>query len=99
MKNLKMTDLKAPIVLNTLAGLIVLIGIIWFIRYQIEARDSTQLFYRQKTSSYIISSTSYFGRSEEFQLDNGATVYFLYPVGNKIAIGDSISKEENTYFF
>jgi hypothetical protein len=54
-------------------------------------------FYNIEFSSKVVSSNSFYGRSIEFHLQNGFTLYFLPPINNRLIIGDSIEKNEGTY--
>ncbi|WP_129022466.1 hypothetical protein [Edaphocola flava] len=51
-------------------------------------------FYNLEFSSKVVSSNSFYGRSIEFHLQNGFTLYFLPPINNRLIIGDSIEKKK-----
>lgn len=70
--------------------------IVWFLYLQINGRRLEKEFFRNEISSFVIKSNSYYGRSEEFHLENGIKLYFMPPIGNKIKIGDSVRKGSNT---
>lgn len=92
--------LNMPLVAKALIGGIpILIVVIWFLYLQINGRRLEKEFFRNEISSFVIKSNSYYGRSEEFHLENGVKLYFMPPIGNKIMIGDSVRKEPNTYIY
>lgn len=82
-----------------IGGIPILSVIIWFLYLQINGRRLEKEFFRNEISSVVVKSNSYYGRSEEFHLENGVKLYFMPPIGDKIMIGDSIRKESNTYIY
>ncbi|KAA5536818.1 hypothetical protein F0919_03875 [Taibaiella lutea] len=91
---------KIPLILKIL-GLLPIIAVIIKIYTSIDNEsENAKRFYNQSFSA-IVSSNSYEGRSIEFHLNNGLKVYF-WPsssLDEKIAIGDSIKKEDSTYLY
>ena len=86
-----------PMWLNILGILLVVCPIIWFFNFIIEGSRKSTEFYEQGFSTKVVSSDSYFGRSEEYHLENGLDVYLLLSVKDKIKIGDSLRKDSNTF--
>ena len=81
-------------------GIIPVLGIIiWFIYIKVNGKINKSEFYKQKISTIVIESNDYYGRSRELILNNGLKLYFMPPLGEKIAIGDSIYKEKGTYLY
>jgi hypothetical protein len=91
---------KMPLLVKVLiAGIPILIVIIWFMQLQINGRDAEKDFFLREISSVVVKSNSYYGRSEEFHLEDGVKLYFMPPIDDKIIIGDSVRKEPNTYVY
>lgn len=91
---------KMPLIAKVLMGGIpILLVIIWFVYLQVYGRKLEKDFFRNEFSSVVVKSNSYYGRSEEFHLENGVKLYFMPPIGDKIMIGDSVRKETNTYIY
>ena len=89
---------NAPIALKLVIGAVpVLIIAMWFISMQVNGYKYNQKFFNEPISSIVMNSNSYYGRSVEFHLKNGFTLYFLPPINDKIMIGDSVQKERKTY--
>lgn len=89
-----------PLIFKILIGAIPLLGVlIWFVSMQISGARYKEQFFREEITSIVVSSNSYYGRSVQFHLKNGFRIYFMPPVGNKIAISDSIFKKNNTYSY
>ena len=91
-------ELKAPSGVKFLLG-IVAVGLmaysIFYASYK--ANKNKKEFCKRAFSSKIIRSIFFEGRTVEFHLDNGLKLYFLPPVGDKIMIGDSVEKKDETY--
>lgn len=91
---------KMPIGLKLILGIIPLLLVInSYVQFRKEGTQNKDKFFKGKISSLIVSSNSFHGRSVEFHLDNGLKLYFSPPVEDKIKLGDSISKEPNTYVY
>lgn len=78
-------------------GIAVLTTIVWIVWTQKKGRTLQTTFFEKEFSSIVVKSNSYFGRTVEFHLDNGLTLYFSPPVEDRIMIGDSVVKESKTY--
>lgn len=79
------------------AGIAVLAIIVWMVWNQQKGRSQQRAFFESDFNSIVVKSNSYFGRTIEFHLDNGFTLYFSPPVENRIMIGDSVVKESESY--
>lgn len=90
---------KVPLILKLiLGGIPVFIVVIRIYVMRSEGSQNGHMFFQKGFSSIIVSSNTFEGgRSEEFRLSNGLKLYFLPSIEEKIAIGDSIKKEEDTY--
>lgn len=92
--------LKMPLIVKILIGGIpILFVIVWFIILRINGYRGAKEFFREKISSVVVKSNSYYGRSVEFHLKNGIKLGFMPPIGNKIMIGDSVQKAPNTNIY
>ena len=91
-------EFKAPLAVKIFFGTIA-IGLIFYnIVYPFyRSSKNRKTFYEQSFSTMVVKSNTYQGRSVEYHLDNNLKVYFLPPVGDKIKVGDSLTKERNTY--
>lgn len=88
------------LIIKILIGSIpILLVIIWFISLRVNGNKYRKEFFRSEISSLVIKSDTYYGRSIEFHLDNGMTLYFMPPIGKKIQIGDSVKKESNSFIY
>jgi hypothetical protein len=91
-------EFKAPIAIKVLSGALAVILIAYnFVYAPYKTYKNKTAFYQNRFSSVVVSSGSFEGRTIEFQLDNGLKIYFFPAANNKIAIGDSVRKERNTY--
>lgn len=91
---------KMPIGLKLILGIIPLLWVVnSYVQFRKEGKQNKKEIFRSKISSLIVSSNSFHGRSVEFHLDNGLKLYFSPPVGDKIKLSDSISKDSNTYMY
>jgi hypothetical protein len=68
---------RIPLVTKMLvAGIPILIVVIWFVYLQINGNKLERENFRNNINSVVIKSNSYYGRSEEFHLENGVMLYF-----------------------
>ena len=91
-------EFKAPLGVKILLGCVALslIGYnIFYVAYK--ANRNKKEFYKSPFSSKVVSSNWFEERTIEFHLENGLKLYFLPPVDEKIVIGDSVEKKEETY--
>lgn len=91
---------KIKKIINIIAGSIPIIAVIlWFVNLQVSGVKQKEQDFKKKISSVVVSSQSYYGRSQEFCLEDGVKLYFMPPINDKIMIGDSIFKQANTYIY
>lgn len=83
----------------TAASIPIIAVILWFVNLQVSGAKQKEQDFRRKISSVVVSSQSYYGRSQEFCLEDGVKLYFIPPINDKIMIGDSIFKQANTYIY
>ncbi len=83
---------KGNIAVVTSMVVILIAYFIWVRNYQIK-------FYRSIINSVLVDSSDWQKRSIDFYLKDGSIINFVVPIGNKIQIGDSISKPANTTVF
>jgi len=96
----KLKNITELSMIYKIIGIIPVLGIIiWFIYIKVNGKINKSEFYKQKISTIVIESNDYYGRSRELILNNGLKLYFMPPLGEKIAIGDSIYKEKGTYLY
>ena len=88
---------RSPTWLNVIGILFIVCPLIWFVYFIIDGNRDNKEFYEKEFSTKVVSSDSYFGRSEEYHLENGLDVYLLLSVKDKIKIGDSLRKDSNTF--
>lgn len=91
-------EFKAPLGVKILLGCVTLTLIGYNTFYaSYKANKNKKEFYMKAFTSKVVSSNSFEGRTIEFHLDNGLKLYFLPPINEKIAIGDSVEKNKQTY--
>lgn len=69
------------------------------INLYISERRKIPEFYNKEIRSTVIKSGSFHARAIEFHLRDGTTVVHYPPIGEKIAIGDSIFKPRNSFIY
>ncbi len=88
---------KNIIVAFLIGGLSILTTFVWILWTQKKGRVEQDNFLKKEFSSIVVKSNSYYGRTVEFHLENGFTLYFSPPIKNKIMVGDSVTKKGGTY--
>ncbi|HTN46573.1 MAG TPA: hypothetical protein VL098_09515 [Flavipsychrobacter sp.] len=87
-------------VVNKLIGLTAIVGVIcWCIYIYSKETGNASHFHNNAIFSIVVASKLYHGRTVQVMLKEGSKLYFLPPLGNKIALGDSIAKPPNTYIY
>lgn len=79
------------------AAILSILAFAYFNKQEKMGKLQQKEFYNTQFSSLIVSSNSFYGRSVEFHLQNGFTLYFLPPINDKLIIGDSVKKDKETY--
>jgi len=93
---------KLPLIVKILIGAVpILLLIAYVIVMNNKIKNNSEQFYRQGFSSIVLKSNtnSFTGRTTEFHLENGLKINFWLSSHNKISIGDSIQKNQNTYLY
>ncbi len=92
--------LKIPLVAKILSALLALLLISHNVFYKSYKQNKNKsAFYEKEISSKVCRRNVFEGRSIEFHLENGLTVYFMPPVQDKLLIGDSVRKKSNSYVY
>jgi len=73
--------------------------VIFWASWALYANRESEKFYKASIRSVVIDSNDWWKRSIKFILADGNYVYFIFPVGDKIQIGDSVFKPANTNVF
>lgn len=91
---------KLPFLVKFLIGGIpIFCVVVWIINTQIIGNRIRENFYKSSFSSNVIKADLFDGRTIQFHLNNGLTLFFSPPVYDEMKVGDLIKKENNTFLY
>lgn len=91
-----MKNLKVSVILKVIVALFPIYILLYF---HLKSNRATKEFYKLEFTATVINSSDWQKRSTDFYLNNNVTLNFLNPVNDAIALGDSVYKAPNTYFY
>ena len=79
---------------------VIFLSVIFFsFRYIIQHKKHLEKLYKIEINSKVVKTDDSNKRSNEYTLSDGNYLYLLAPWGDKILIGDSISKAAGTFMY